>query len=427
MRGHQILPMLSLFLLILTMGCVPVVEEDPGVPGSGSRSSQDDHVSQELAIVDYSTMDFSNPADVEKYSRARVLVTEAATFWSDSRNQGAIEDLKSYNPDIKVIGYVNAHGSWLSWGDDPEEDPVTNRYRWDWYQATKPYWSYTTTGDTMMAWEGQALLNILDPNCRAAMVGVLADHWYHYSNEMDGVFWDHFNNFLWVPTDIPGVEGQMDLDGDGIPHREDEDEMEAYRAASVDLINRFRAALGYDVIQLVNGVRAANDEEFAGLVDGMMYEHFPQVGFWGDNMQQALDPSVRHSIFESRNWPRTTNGGPYLLLSNKYRTSFLDASGQVVSYRQAELSRVAALLTGTLASYHAESERMHYGWPDVELDLGDPLDEAVVEGHEISRNFERGTVWLTFDQGNSPFAFDFRIENSDGSALQYLEFPAHFP
>ena len=82
------------------------------------------------------------------------------------------------------------------------------------------------------------------------MVGVLANHWHRHPNVLDGVFWDHFNMILWVPDELPGVEGELDLDGDGIAHREDEDEIEAYRQASEDLIREFRNALGDDVIQI---------------------------------------------------------------------------------------------------------------------------------------------------------------------------------
>ena len=48
------------------------------------------------------------------------------------------------------------------------------------------------------------------------MIGVLAAHLDAHPSRIDGIFWDHFNEALWVPEDLPGVSGEMDLDGDGI-------------------------------------------------------------------------------------------------------------------------------------------------------------------------------------------------------------------
>ncbi len=382
--------------------------------------------SPRMAIVDYSTMDLSDQEMLAQYARAGIIVTETSAIWCSAQNEGKVADLKSLNPSLKLVGYVNAHGSWLAWGDQPERDPLTNSYGWDWYNATKPYWSYTTTGDTMMAWEGQVLLNILNPDCRSAMIQVLADHWHAHSNVLDGVFWDHFNQFLWVPTDLAGVNGQLDLDGNGIAHRDDEEEMRAYRLASEALITGLREALGSNIVQIVNGNRAATDSVFTGLVDGMMYEHFPEVGFWGQRMQQALDPAVPHNLFAAINWPRTENGGPWLILANKYRFSFQDDFGASVNYRRAEFSRVAAALTGCYVTYHSDDQKMHYGWPEVDLNLGQPVGKAVFADGEISRDFEYGQVSLQMTHGDGSLPFDFEI-HENGKLVQALAFPTHFP
>ena len=421
-------------LLFSTVGCTPPEETSLVYPEYGSPPGEDPPdsrggslASPRMAIVDYRTIDFSDPETVTDYARAEILVTPASSLWRSDMNLGVASALKAENPDIKIIGYVNAHGSWLRWGDEPDRDPEADPYGWDFYQATKPYWSYTTEGDTMMAWKGQVLLNILNEDCRAAMVGALVDHWYAHDNVFDGIFWDHFNQVLWVPSSVPGVNGEMDLDGNGIPHREDPDEILAYRLASEALIQEARAALGNDVIQFVNGDRAAKDSTFATLVDGMMYEHFPQVGYrGGEEMRQALDPANPNSLFAARTWPRTENGGPWLILTNKYRTSFVDDNGNNIEYRNAEFSRVAALLTGTLVSYHCDEQLTHYGWPEVEFDLGEPLGGVSIDGDQISREFQHGMVWLNMTNGGDTFPFDFRIEGDEG-LLQSFAYPSHFP
>lgn len=411
---------------VVLMGCGAAENSGQPILSSSAASPGIDGPAPRMAIVNYTQMDFSEPEALSDYARAEMIVTSTAGLWCSRRNDGKLAEMKAINPDLKVIGYTNAHGSWLMWGDAPDRESSDNTYGWDWFQATKPYWSYTTTGDTMMSWPGKVLLNVLDPACRAAMVGVIADHWYAHPNVIDGVFWDHFNTYLWVPNVLPGVEGGMDLDGDGITHRDDEDEMLAYRQASASLICELRSALGDGVIQIANGGRAARDSVFAALVDGMMYENFPEVGFRQGNMRLVVDLAQSNNLFAARTWPRRDNGGPWLILSNKYRTFFYDSESQPVEYRQAEFSRVVAAITGCLVTYHSADQSMSYGWPDVDFDLGYSADGIVFGSSCVERRFRNGIVRLEFSDDTGPFPFDFEITQGD-EVVQMFAYPNHFP
>ena len=406
-------------------GCTTRAVENPVVPDTSPPPPPvEPAAGSGLAIVDYYYMDLTVPANQAAVAKAEVYVNEATYLWSPTRNQGAVAALKARNPDLKVLGYVNAQTSWLMWGDDPTLQQ-TNPYGWDWYQATRPYWSFTTVGDTMMSWPGKVVVNILEPACRTAMIDVLENHWTAHSNELDGVYWDHFNTALWVSANVPGREGSLDLDGDGIAHLDDEDEMQAYRDASVALILELRARLGEDVIQVTNGNRAAMDSTFAGLVDGMLYENFPEVGFWGQNMRHALDPTAWNSLFNARNWPRTRNGGPFVILSNKDRFTYSSTEG-TGEYRYAEFARLAALLTGTLASYHSARQEMEFGWPEVELDLGEPLGETTIDQDTFTRRFANGSVSVTMTSGDLPMPFRFTITEGQ-EVVQSFAFPSIYP
>lgn len=391
---------------------VPDTAPPPPADGSG------------IAIVDYSYMDLSVPANRAAVARAEVFVNEMSYLWSPTRNQGAVAKLKVLNPNLKVLGYVNAQTTWITWGADPAVQ-TANPYCWDWYEATRPYWSYTTTGDTMMSWPGKVVVNILDPACRAAMIDVLASHWEAHSNVVDGIYWDHFSTKLWVADSVPGREGSLDLDGDGIAHQDDDDEIQAYQDASAALVQELRVRLGEQVIQITNGNRAALDSTFAGLVDGMLYENFPGVGFWGDNMRQALDPNAWNSLFHARHWPRTRNGGPFIILSNKDRITISSPLG-AREFRYADFARPAALLTGTLVSFHSAAQEMDFGWPEVELNLGAPLGETVIEGDTLTREFVNGTVKVTMTNGDLPIPFNFTITQNQAVA-QSFDFPSIYP
>ncbi len=428
-HGHILLFLLMVAVSSLTACTIaeppPAGETRPvlHLPGAESIGRNATGHSPQMAIVHFTRAGFDDPQTIENYAQADLLVLETSNLWSNAY-PGVLDQIRALNPGIKIVGYVSAHASFLSWA---EANASFHPYAAAWYQATLPYWSYSTTGDTMMSWPGKVLLNILDPDCREAMVRVLAEQQAMASNKLDGVFWDHFGVRLWVAANIPGVEGDPDLDADGIAHVDDPDEIEAYRRASEVLINSLRAAMGETFIQVVNGSRAPLDSVFAALTDGMMYENFPDVHFYGSRkMAQCLDPDQYNNLFAARHWPRKINGGPWLILSNKMHFSFTDDEGEWIRYNSAEFNRVVALLTDTAVSYQADSQVHSYGWPEVALNLGLPTSGVMRSGDTLTRTFTNGWVTLTFTSGDLPVPFDFQIAQ-DGVVVQSFDFPAHFP
>ena len=392
----------------------------PGVNNPTVVETPEHHV---MAVVEYGGgVDYSDPLIIEKYSQGRVLVVQAPLMWLDDTYVGAIAAMKAANPNLKVVGYVNAHTTWLSWGDPARTDPAVEPFKAEWDAAVRPFWSYTTTGDTMTPWPGKIVVNILEPDCREAMVQVLANHWTSHGNVLDGIFWDHFNEYMWVMNNVPGREGDLDLDGDGIAHRDDEDEMQAYRDASVELIQRTNEVLGSHVIQITNGNRAGRDSVFARLVDGTMHETFPS-GF--TTMREALELSQPNNLFAVNKWFRTRNGGPFLILSNTGVVQY-QIDGEVEPLRKAEFNRIVALLTGSLVAYHPLDQSTHYSWPETAIDLGSPVGAAHFSGDLISREFENGWVRLDFTNGTDYLPFGFEIEQN-GQVIQEMQIPFALP
>ena len=422
---RNILPSLTLIIsMLFLVACTPISDpleaspDEGNLPDRGANDDFQEETSNHMAIIEYWGVDFSDPVNIEKYSRANILVVNPYVMWAEGANESAIASMKALNPDLKVIGYFNSQTSWIEWSLD--SGPGRGTYENDWANAVQPYWSYTTTGDTMLAWPGKVLVNILDEDCREAMVGVLANHWTAHSNVFDGIFWDHFNSELWVMESVAGRDGELDLDGDGIAHLDDEDEMQAYREASVDLIQRSRNVLGNDIIQVSNGNRAARDSVFASILDGTMYERFPDVGFYNGREQQALDPEAGNNLFAVRNWFRQDNGGPYVILSNTSFHYYPDADGTQVLGPYSDFCRVVALLTGNYVTYHTGEGNTNYGWPSVELNLGAPLGGVSIDGMSVSREFENGQVLLDFSDGRSQAPFSYWIWQS-GSLVQQMD------
>ncbi len=412
----------AMIAVLSLLGCGAAVDDVATPAPDDSRPDIDGPTVQDaiaespvMAIVDYGWLGNPDTSTLDRYAKADIVVLDMANFWADAISVDIVQELKTRNPNVRVIGYVNAHDCWLTW-----ENSATSYFA-DWYTATRPYWSYTTTGDTMQAWPGKVLVNILDPACRSAMIGVLASHLDVHHTRIDGLFWDHFNSWLWVPDVIPGVSGNMDLDGDGVAHRTDLDEQAAYRAASDAMVSEARARLGTDLIQIANGNRATTDPAFAALLDGAFYENFPEVGVTGGSYAGALDPASANNLLAVRSWLRTENGGPWVILSNKFQFNCSDGTGGWVNWREAEFVRVIAMLTDTAVSYHAEPKTT-WGWPAIDLDLGAPMSAMHMDGQVYEREFERGKVSLRMKSGLRPVPFDFAIVQA-GDTVQTFSLP----
>jgi len=384
------------------------------------------HRSVSRAIVDYRTSNLNDPWQILRYADADVVVLESMYLWSSPNNAGIVAALKACNPDIVVLGYVNAHTTWLRWGVENNPAKPTNPYGYAWYNATRPYWSWTTTGDTVMTWPGKVMLNVCEPACRKAMISILAEYQETSPNRLDGVFWDCFNDPLWISPDAKTLRGEVDLDGDGLGYDEDTDEREAYRRSQADLVRETRQTLGDGFIQVFNGARALADSAFAALSDGMMYENFPFVGFWGGHeMAQALDPTLPHNLFTARSWPRRTNGGPYVILSNKDEITFQDQQGPSIDYPLAYFNQVVALLTDCAVSFHSDG-LMTYGKPLVDIDLGHPLGPPERNPDGFQRQFAKGSVTMSFAEITPQVQMSYEIVYQ-GRVIQSFHYPHHFP
>jgi len=195
MRAYLFPIFIFVIAFIVFSGCSIPEDSDPasmqyvggGNEGSGDdegRSSSTDE-NNHMAILEYYNPHFENPGTIEKFSEAKVAIIETRFLWGPNNNPDIINSIKALNPDIKILGYISAHDTWLRWSESNMEDEP---YQASWYQAVRPYWSYTTTGDTMMSWKGKVLVNVLDENCRNAMIDVLAEQWTANSNVSDGVY-----------------------------------------------------------------------------------------------------------------------------------------------------------------------------------------------------------------------------------------------
>ncbi len=396
----------SVFLLFVLVGCSrPAApdgnETDLSVPHDGSLR---------IAALDYSVGDLSDPAVLEKFARADILIVQCAEFWGKDYYEGKLQLIRDAKPDIKILGYFRSKAVKVFWGDEPRE---SHTYNYDLYAASRPYWSMTTTGDTLMDWPGAVVYDFTNPEARRAMLGVFADYQNNSNNKFDGIFWDYFNDELWIAPSVSGMTGDPDMDRDGVPHFEDPDELQAFQDAEIDWVNETRQMFGNQFIQIANGARALTDSSFASYFDGMFYEIFPNVGF-GRNTPflNALDLNQPNNLWAAQHWPRVDNGGPWLILSHaKPVGSFQDAEGNWASVDPGNLLRVVSRLTGGTSIHYNMSGLFRAAIPELELNLGPPLAPATISNSRITRRFENGRVELVLGTGVFPVPFDYVVHS----------------
>ncbi|MCK5879496.1 MAG: hypothetical protein KAH24_06945 [Holophagae bacterium] len=358
--------------------------------------------------MDFSLEDLTDPAEMAKYTRADIVIVQCDQFWGRDNFEGRMALLRAAKPELKIIGFFRSKAIKTEWGLQARGFQT---YNYDLYQASKPYWCSTTTGDTLMDWPEAVVYDYTNPAARKAMLDVYLHYNNSSSNKFDGMYWDYFNEQLWIAPAVTTMEGDPDMDGDGVGHWDDADEKQAFRDAQYDWIDEVQRAMGPDFIQIANGSRALTDSLFASKFDGMFYELFPNVGYGsGANFKKALDPNRYNNLWAARNWPRTVNGGPWLILSHaKNIGSYRDEDGAWKPINSGNLLRAVALLTGATSTHYDGSGLHSAGLPEIELDLGAPLGPVSIIGTHFSRQFERGRVELEMGDGYYPFPFAYAI------------------
>lgn len=393
---------------------VRVVASDLGVPFFA-------HSPRHYAIIDW-LVEHWTPEMFERYARADLIVLTANYYWADPTNESlrVLDRIRAINPDCKIIGYVLGKTSMVAW-----ENPGNGAFGHTWWQRTRPYWCWTTTGDTVQDWQGQVNINILEPGCREAMASTIAEFQRNSNNKFDGVFWDYFNKALWIGAQVT-MTGLPDLDGDGIGHWSDPDELAAYRAAEVSLVQAVQDSLGPDFIQIFNGQRAYADSAFAALGDGMFYEVFPEIFFpQPQTLRYALDPAWPYNLFRTNSWPRSRNGGPYNIYGNTGQNRYYDTTGQLTEIKMGNTFRALGLLTDGWTCW-TEGGNWRYGWTNIDIPLGQPLGPTVIDGDLFTRDYQYGRVEVLMTSYRYPDPCDYKIW-VNGRLVEQLAIPYHFP
>ncbi len=384
------------------------------------------HSPRHVAITDFSLIDWEDPSNIEKFSRADLCLIMGSHIWQGGAysHVNVVEQLKALNPDIVILVYVSVKTAPLN---GPNEDPDSFWHKW--YDRTTPYFVSTTEGAMAQDFPGNRLINMIDPGCRRVMIETVMEMQENSLNVVDGIYWDYFATHLWLPSSLDHIPGDPDMDGNGIGHWDDPEERIAYRDAQIELIHATRDSLGEGFIQFFNGLRAHQDSTFAALGDGAYYEIFPTQFFPNPDMQHALDPNWSHSLFNARRWFRTVNGGPYVVLGNIWYSVYRDNNDIVTQIITGDKFRAIALLGDLYSTWTSSPDGaadLVYSWTTHDITLGQPLGPATFEGPFIRRDFQYGKVEIEMTSGRYPNPFDYRIWLL-GNLVSELAIPYHTP
>ena len=367
----------------------------------------------------WENIDWDDEARMEEMARSEMIIITSNFVFGNSAltDPGMFDRIRQHNPDVKIIAYVLAKNVDVRWINS--SNPFSQTY----YDRFRPYWSFTTEGDTLSDWRYRNVINILEPDCRAAIVDTYVEWLKGSIHQFDGVFWDYFNNNIWVP-DWLSVEGDPDMNGNGIPMASDPVEIESYRNACVDMVTAMQDSMGPGFIQIFNGQRAYADSSFAALGDGMNFELFPVVFFsTQDGMFRALDPDYEFNVFRTSQWPRSDNGGPYVFLENIQKNYYVSSvDDQTHELVMGKYMRAVAMLIDAKPVFGGHN----YGWPVSHISIGEPLGPAIETTNGFTRQFQYGDIEMFWRSGTMPVPFDYTIR-ANGVVIEEMRIPYEYP
>ncbi len=376
-------------LKLLVAAAVLLAVSCGGSPASLEENENQDRSSMypDRGVVHWSPSVGWDRFQMEEAAKSKLVIFPLDYCLSTASDQ-VIGELKSLNPDIKIIGYrLVLQVSQLP----PDTNFVrdTYPYQLDFYNLALGHWAWTTTGDTLSGWPGLISLNpftdgLPDEAFMVEQVGLMESYLREREYYLDGIMHDYFQYSFYIdPSSIEGEKGGIDLDGDGVIFDSDDDERENFLQWQIDFAWEIRARFGDDFIQIGNGRVPQENAELAGALNGIFYENFPNMC-----------------------WSLTDHQGLLILLENQ-KPGYLDeAHGRtwsLLAHKNIEYNNyfclVSSLLAGCLYT-EVYGKYLFSGWR-YQVNPGQPLSGLHIEGKadsiiSYSRKYSGGTARLSF-------------------------------
>lgn len=325
--------------------------------------------------------------------------------WNSPRMRAAADTLRAINPRAQLGEYAHtmAIGQWTI---AAVNRGATEGWDYDYYHAVMPYVARTNqadpaTGlpDTAAIFHRNYCINLLLPGA----VESLADFYVGHSKGLDWLMLD----FMTVPMPdfraaqgpryVSEQTGDMDLDGDGVPHATygpdgrmvsyDLDEATALRTAFMRLLKTLHDRAP-SLLLIPNGQLALVDDQVAKLTDGVYVEGYAQwfFGAFGNDYRGALFTPKRVPSLQSLTAARYRNGRGLVLLEDRYHQ--MTAGYSAMCFEGAvEVQRIA---DGSDAFVQDLTRSLRW--------LGPAQGPATAVGDTLRRPFKNGSVSIVLLQ-----------------------------
>lgn len=294
-----------------------------------------------------------------------------------------VDSLRQRNLTIRMGSYFPAwfvYGWQRRAGDSLRRDSISG----EWWNTLNRYIVRTDSldpgtanMDTAALWLDDMVINVLNPDCRHAMVDI---YQRHLGKRVDFLMLD----FLTIP--LPDMKvwqgpryqrqehGDLDFDGNGTNLYHDPAEQAALRQAFISLLTELHAAMP-NMLLLPNGNLALWDTTVARLTDGVYLEKFPEcLAGWQFDFVRAVSADNPIGL-PALTAPRYRNGRGLVWLED--------------SYDYGLFGYLAAMYDGVVENKRANRE--HTPALPLVLNMGAPLGPAVGN----VREFKKGTLTVT--------------------------------
>jgi hypothetical protein len=381
MHRHISIPVIALF------ACISCGAESPSPPDTLSGAFPSNPY-PEKSVVHWAPFYHWTDETIGQAAQSKAIVVPMGRCFAEESRE-VIERLRELNPDVQILGYLPLLVSYMLPTDTTGlRDALP--FVFDYYDAVKGNWACTTTGDTLVIWPEAVFLDpIVEDGIDRTLITKIVDLIETYQTDggppIDGIMHDYFMYSVYIsPYSRPTVDGEPDLDGDGVPCGEDQDERDLLLLWQKEYLRELRARFGDDFIMVGNGRPPQEDPELAGLLNGIFYESFPNGP-----------------------WCWTDRKGFLRLLDNQREGFLARAKGRtwsILANDQVEQNNffclVSSLLAGCLfTELHGSST--FTGWT-LTVNAGDPEGEISVEGNidsllTASRPFRHGEARISFN------------------------------
>lgn len=381
---------MRLFLIILVasaailLACSESPSEPTGLQGSPSRLQQ----WPMRGVTHWSDFFEWDEATTADAARAGLLIFPIERCFSPDAVD-IIARLRELNPDIRILGYL---GVLFLAELYPDTAYLERSLPWtlDFYRLVEDNWAWTTTGDTFSVWPGTIFLNPIaedgevDGELIDDIVGLLEEYVDNRPGAIDGVMHDYFMYRPYVSPYSDNVEGDLDLDGNGILIGDDENERAVFLRWQKDYAAAIRSRLGPDFIQIANGRVPQEDAELAGYLNGIFYERYPNM-CWSLTDRTGFEKLLEN---QAAGWLTEARGRTWSLLTNN-----------TIEYNN-RFCMLSSLLAGCFYTELTDNYTFR-GWT-IDIDAGQALSDLMVEGRADSiltyrRSFSGGEALISFN------------------------------